>query len=61
MLNTRYSATFINGQVSSEPNSGNPGKMRFFLLRLVLDFLVGDTDISNGRISSGKACYCWKL
>lgn len=43
MLSTRYSATFLNGQVTSEPNSGNPGKMSFFFLRLVLDFLVGDT------------------
>lgn len=61
MLSTRYSATFLNGQVTAEPNSGNPGKIRVFFLRLVLDILVGDTDILNDRISSRKACYCWIL
>lgn len=63
MLNTRYSATFLNGEVTSEPNSGNPGKISYlfiYFLRLVVDFLWV-TDISNDRISSRKACYCWKL
>lgn len=27
VLTARYSAAFLNGQVTSEPNSGNPGEM----------------------------------
>lgn len=62
VLSTRYSATFLNGQVTAEPNSGNPGKIRlFFFTDWFLTFLVGDTDILNDRISSRKACHCWIL
>eukprot|EP00066_Takifugu_rubripes_P024756 XP_011614022.1 PREDICTED: tectonic-2 [Takifugu rubripes] len=56
VLTTRYSAAFLNGQVTSEPNSGNPG------YQVGRPVIAGNenNDIANTTIIQRNSINLWK-